>query len=276
MSMEIKIGEIYKHSSVGYITAKASKGCGGCVLKNPIDYCKQAEQGYCANIDRKDNTSVIFVKVTTVGSNSPNELKVGEEFNHPEVGTVIAKEQEGCSKCIFNNTRYDCSTVGSCSANLRSDGKSVVFVEKPKIEKPSTERAIGSIFKDPEFGDLIVCVHTDCDDCIFTNRGTCGTEDCNEGNCQSYRSDGISVMFKKYTPPSTTLVEKGIKTHKDLENLITVNNGSNFPWCEPVPAKPANWDRLSDSIVVERETGIMWIHEPSSLETDPRTILLSE
>lgn len=62
-----------------------------------------------------------------------NEKKIGERFPYGRKRLhLVVLEKEGCKECFFKDGSYsDCCKamkhIGPCEANVRKDGKGVVF-----------------------------------------------------------------------------------------------------------------------------------------------------
>jgi hypothetical protein len=60
------------------------------------------------------------------------EYAVGERFETEDGVTLEVKAQKGCAGCYYCISTITCHSIGSCAANCRADGNSVIFVNVTK------------------------------------------------------------------------------------------------------------------------------------------------
>lgn len=144
--MERKIGETFEFDGKTLqVKAANDDGCEDCIFNVKCTRGIKSVTGLCESIYRDDKKDVIFVEV--------KERKIGEVFESRGKKLKVTEHRSDCVGCFFDGQFKSClkEETGECGEYVRSDHKSVIFVEvkdeqqqeqaeQPQAEQPQTEQ----------------------------------------------------------------------------------------------------------------------------------------
>ena len=139
--MERKIGETFEfEGKTLQVKADSNDGCEGCIFNVKCTRGIKSVTGLCRSDYRDDKKDVIFVEV--------KERKIGEVFESRGKKLKVTEHRSDCIGCFFDGQFKSClkEETGECGEYIRSDHKSVIFVEvkdeqqQEQAEQPQTEQ----------------------------------------------------------------------------------------------------------------------------------------
>ena len=139
--MERKIGETFEFDGKTLqVKAANDDGCEGCIFNVKCKHGIKSVTGLCESGYRDDKRDVIFVEV--------KERKIGEVFEFRGKKLKVTEHRSDCVGCFFDGQFKSClkEETGECGEYIRSDHKSVIFVEvkdeqqQEQTEQPQTEQ----------------------------------------------------------------------------------------------------------------------------------------
>ena len=147
--MERKIGETFEFDGKTLqVKAANDDGCEDCIFNAKCTRGIKSVTGLCESGYRDDKKDVIFVEV--------KERKIGEVFESRGKKLKVTEHRSDCVGCFFDGQFKSClkEETGECGEYIRSDHKSVIFVEvkdeqqQEQAEQPPQKLNLCEILKD--------------------------------------------------------------------------------------------------------------------------------